>query len=710
MTSTLYSLGRACARHPWRALAAWLAVLAAVVTLSSLAGGTLRDQMTVPGTSSDRASARLTESFPAAAGAQAHLVATWPGTADAAAIARVRADLTRLDGVRTVEVRTSTDGHTALLGVRYDATKADIPLQPATDQLTAAGRPLAESGARVAVGGEVPESIQGPNGVAESIGVVAALIILLFAFGSALAAGLPLLVAGFGLGVGLSLITLLAAVTDVSTVSPTLGSMIGLGIGIDYALFVVARHRERLIAGDSPVEAAARANASAGRSVVFAGGTVLIAICGLAFSGIPGFASMGLAAGLVVAVTVLVSITLLPGLLAATGQRVFGRRVRTGRRTATALRSARAERMARVVVRRPLAWSVLATVALLALAAPALSMRLGQNDAGSERPSNPTRQAHDQVVDGFGPGVNGPLTIVVDRRTLSDGDITALRDRVGATGGVESISPIAVSPSGTTSVFHAVPTTGPQSAETHALARQLRNDLPAGADLTGPTAAMVDMTDVLADRLWLVIAAVLVATFVLLVFVFRSLVLPLKAVLTNLLSVGAAYGVMTLAFQTQWGAHLLGLGGPVPIPAWAPMVLFAILFGLSMDYEVFMLSRVRERYERSGNTREAVAAGLGDTARIIASAGAVMVAVALGFALDPSVMVKIIGVGLASAILVDVTIARLVLVPATMALLGDRNWYLPRWLGGRLPRAEQPAPLHGPAHAEAGSSAPSSVA
>jgi RND superfamily putative drug exporter len=355
--------------------------------------------------------------------------------------------------------------------------------------------------------------------------------------------------------------------------------------------------------------------------------------------------------------------------------------------------------MARVVVRRPLAWLIVAVVALLALAAPALNMRLGQNDAGSERPSNPTRQAYDQVAQGFGPGMNGPLVIVVDRHTLSDGDVATLRDRIGATAGVGSISPVAVSPDGTIAVLQAVPTTGPQSVQTHALVRRLQADLPAGADLTGPTAAMVDMTGVLAGRLWLVIGAVLLATSVLLVFVFRSLVLPLKAVLTNLLSVAAAYGIMTLAFQTQWGARLLGLSDPVPIPAWAPMVLFAILFGLSMDYEVFMLSRVRERYEQTGNTLEAVAVGLGDTARIITSAGAVMVAVALGFALDPSVMVKIIGVGLASAILVDVTVARLVLVPAAMALLGDRNWYLPRWLGRSPSSVPQPAPLDEPVHA-----------
>jgi putative drug exporter of the RND superfamily len=694
MTNALYTIGRACARHPMRTLAAWIAAVVAAVAVSALAGGTLYDQMTVPGTSSDRALTRLQAGFPDEAGAEAHLVARWPGNIDTPAVERVRADLAGLDGVRAVSVRTGDDGHTALLGVRYRAEIADVPLQAATDALTAQARPLTDSGAQVGVGGQVPEAIQGPNGVAEVIGVAAALVVLLLAFGSVLAAGLPLLMAAFGLGVGLSLITLLAAFTDVNTVSPTLGSMIGLGIGIDYALFVVARHRERLIEGDAPVDAAANANASAGRSVVFAGGTVLIAICGLAFSGIPSFASMGFAAALVVASTVLVSVTLLPALLAASGRRVFGRRVRSGRRPASsaAFRSPRAERLARVVVRRPLVSLVVAVVALLALAAPALNMRLGQNDPGGERPSNPTRQAYDLVAQGFGPGENGPLVVVVDRRALDGAQVRALHGSVGATQGVVSVSPVVVSPDGTTAVFQATPATGPQSARTHALVRRLQADLPRGADLTGPTAAIVDMTGMLAGRLWLVIAAVLAATFLLLVYVFRSVVLPLKAVLTNLLSVAAAYGVMTLAFQTELGARLLGLGGPVPIAAWAPMVLFAILFGLSMDYEVFMLSRVREHYEKTGDTREAVALGLSDTARIITSAGAIMVAVAVGFALDPGVMVKIVGVGLAAAILVDVTIARLVLVPATMALLGDRNWYMPRWLSRRARPAPRPAP------------------
>ncbi|MGX6603029.1 MMPL family transporter [Micromonosporaceae bacterium Da 78-11] len=660
MTDLLYRLGRSCARHPWRTVLAWLLVVAAATALSTFAGGVLRDDMTAPGTATDRAQQQLLRGFPDQVGAEAHVVATWPQRIDTSAVEKVRTRIGALPGVRTVSTR--TQGRTAMLVVRYRTALADLDARQVTARLTATAEPLGAAGAQVGVGGEVPESVQGPNGVAEAIGVVVALAVLLFAFGSVLAAGLPLLVAAFGLGLGLASISLLALFLDVNTVSPTLGSMIGLGLGIDYALFIVARHRAGLLAGLEPVEAAAQADAEAGRSVVFAGGTVLIALCGLAFSGVPSFASMGYAAGLVVAATVAVAVTLLPALLAAGGTRLLGRRAGTD------MRSLRAERLARTVARRPLPWLILAAVVLLALAAPALGMRLGQNDAGSERAASPTRQAYDLVAAAFGPGANGPLTIVADHRREPD-----LR-WLSTDPAVADVSPAVVSPDGRTAVISVTPSSAPQSAQTQDLVRRVRDRLPAGAGITGPTAAVVDLTDVLADHLWRVITAVLLASLVLLAVVFRSIVLPIKAVLTNLLSVGAAYGVMTLGFQTRPGAWLLGLDGPVPIPAWAPMVLFAILFGLSMDYEVFTLSRVRQRRLQTGDTVEAVALGLGDTARIITSAGAIMIAVAAGFALDPGVMVKIIGVGLAAAILVDVTIARLVLVPAVMVLLGERNW------------------------------------
>jgi RND superfamily putative drug exporter len=493
------------------------------------------------------------------------------------------------------------------------------------------------------------------------------------------------------------MIALLAAITEVNSVSPTLGSMLGLGVGIDYGLFVVARHRQALAARLSPVDAAAHATATAGRSVVFAGLSVLIGITGLVFSGVPSFASMGFASALVILACVVAAITLLPAVLAALGPRVFGRRARqraaqSGTLPADSFHSPGAERLARRVTRRPVLWLVISAITLLALAAPAVTMRLGQNDPGSESADKPTRQAFDLVAEGFGPGANGPLVAVVDRDQLDAAQLDTLRTRITFTPGVSALSPVTESADGRTAVFQIVPATAPASAETRDLVTRLRQHLPAGTDLTGPTAAMLDLTSALAERLWLVILVVLAATFILLMLVFRSLVLPAKAVIANLLSVAASYGVMTLLFQTDTGATLIGLDSTVPIAGWAPMVLFAILFGLSMDYEVFLLSSVREQHDAGLSNRDSVVHGLGASSKIIVCAAAIMIAVAAGFALDSSVVVKIIGVGMGAAILIDVTVVRMVLVPAAMAAFGTANWYHPRWLARRTvePRTEQP--------------------
>jgi putative drug exporter of the RND superfamily len=688
MTGALCRLGGACARHPWRVIAVWLAAIAMLAGLAAAIGGGYRDDDAAPGSSSARANAQIEAGFPQQAGAEAHVVARWPGHVDRAAVAAAGIRLRVLPGVREVQDRTSADGRTAMLVVRYRAKLTDLNYKKATGELTAAAAPLRQAGARIGVGGEVPEAIQGPSGTAEAVGVAAALVILLLAFGSVLAAGLPLLMAAAGLGAGLSLIGLLAAVTSVNSVSPTLGSMIGLGVGIDYALFIVAKYRDRMAAGSPPVVAAAEATATAGRSVAVAGTCVLIGITGLAFSGMPSFATMGVAAALVIVCTVTAAITLLPALLRLMGQRVFGRRARRAAQLpGTSFRSARAGRLAHAVIRRPGRSLAIGALLLIALTVPAASMRLGQNDPGSESPANPTRQAYDLVAQAFGPGANGPLEVVVNRDAVPAAALTTLAGRLAAMPGVAEVSAPALSPDGRTAVLQVIPATGPQQPQTRDLVDRLHHGvLPAGADLTGPTAVMADMTATLSGHLWRVMLAVLAATFALMVIVFRSVVLPAKAVITNLLSVAACYGVMTLAFQTQAGAWLLGLPGPVPIAAWAPIVLFAILFGLSMDYEVFMLSRVQDSYQRTGDPRGAVADGLTATARIITAAAAIMIAVAAGFAFDPSVMVKIIGVGMASAILVDVTIGRLLLVPAAMALLGARNWYLPRWLDRMLTR------------------------
>ena len=695
MTGVLHRLGGWCAAHPLRTILMWIGVVAAITVLAGLAGGALRDTMTVPGSSSERAAQSLAEGFPEQVGAHAHVVAhTTIGEIDEEALGRTEAAVRDIPRVAEVRSRLSDDGASALVNARFEVEVAELDAAGVTEALTDAGRPLAESGAQVAVGGQVPESVQGPNGVAEGFGVAVALVVLLLAFGSALAAGLPLVIAGVGVGAGIGLITLLAAVVDVNTVSPTLGAMLGLGVGTDYALFIIARHRQELAAGWNPVEAAASATSTAGRSVVIAGVAVLIGITGLVFSGIPSFASMGLAAGLVVLATMLVAITLLPAVLGLAGTRVFSRRARRAAALPMdSFHSPRAERLARRVVAHPKRWLAVSVLALLALAAPALAIRLGQSDAGSESADRATRQAYDLVSAAFGPGTNGPLLVVADREAVAQFD--GLAEDLATVDGVAQVSPPVVAPDGSTALVQVIPTTAPSDVATRDLVQRLADRLPDGVDITGPTAAAMDMTETLSGHLWWVILAVLSATFLLLLFVFRSLVLPLKAVVGNLLSVSASFGVLTLAFQTDLGARLLGLPGPIPIVAWAPVVLFAILFGLSMDYEVFMLSAIREQREAGVTGRAGIVAGLSSTTRIITSAAAIMVAVAAGFAFDPSVMVKIIGVGMATAILVDVTLVRMLLVPAAMALFGEANWYLPRWLTRILPEQVSPAGLAG---------------
>lgn len=395
----------------------------------------------------------------------------------------------------------------------------------------------------------------------------------------------------------------------------------------------------------------------------------------MAFCGIPGFSTMGLASGLVVAACVAVTITLVPAALALLGTRVFSRRHRRAAVLPTdSFNSPRAERWTRRVTRRPAVSLVAGVLLLLALSAPALSLRLGESDAGAERPGTATRVAYDLVSEGFGPGMNGPLIVVAG--TGSGVDPGVLAQQLRTTPGVADVTPVVRGSAGT-AVFNVLPTTGPQDAATAALAQRLRNQLPPDTDLTGPTATVQDMTNRIASRVGWVIAVVLGATFALLMLLFRSVLIPLKAVLGNLLSVGAAFGVLTLAVQTDAGAQLVGLPGPVPIAAWEPLVLFAILFGLSMDYEVFLMSAVRERHNAGADDRTAVIDGMAGTARIITSAAAIMIAVAVGFALDPSVMVTIFDVGMAVAILIDVTVVRMILVPAALALLGRANWWWP---------------------------------
>ena len=700
MSRLLYRLGRSTALHPWRTLAAWALTAVLAAGLASWVGGPLHDDYTLPGTESQSATELLKQHFPEYAGTDAHVVVHSDGAALApAALDRAAQHLAGLDHVTRVDPpQLSQDRHTAIIGAYYDAPVTDLDPATAQDDLTAATRSLSQAGYQVEFGGQLPENAYAPEGRAELIGIVAALVVLLLAFGSLLAAGLPLAVAIAGLGLGSVLVTVLAGSWDVSSVASTLGTMVGLGVGIDYALFVVSRHRDGLVDGLPVPEAAGTAVATAGKAVVFAGATVLVALSGLAFTGVPNFTTMGVATGLVVLTSVAAAVTLLPALLGLMKLRVFSRKrrrqVAAGEEIPTVSHSPRAARLAQKVSARPVLWTVVSLAVLGALAAPALGLRLGQSDAGAESTDNTVRRAYDLVSDGFGPGSNAPLMIVSDLHTASANQVDATARTVADVPGIAAVTPAVTSPDGQVSVFTAVPSSAPQDDATTRLVDTLRSDvLPDGMQITGFHATMVDFSAIMSDHLWQVVTVVVLSSLLLLLVQFRSIVVPIKAAVMNLLSVGAAYGVIALVFQTDAGAHLVGLPGQVPVAPYVPVLIFAVLFGLSMDYEVFLLSRIRESWLASGDPRTSVQQGLAQTARTISSAAAIMVMVFLGFAMDPIVVVKMIGVGMAAAVAIDATLIRLVLVPATMTLLGRANWWAPRWLRPVAPGAtgEEPA-------------------
>ncbi|MFF5263363.1 MMPL family transporter [Actinomadura viridis] len=688
MSRLLYRLGRAAALRPWRFIVAWVLVVGALGGLAGVAGGSLHDDYSLPGTGSQQATDLLTERFPALSGADARVVVhSRSGRLDPGPLEGARERLAALPHVSTVDpAMPSPDGATALLTVRYDVPVTELAPAETLDRLRGATADLTAAGHQVEFGGQVPENVTAPGGAAEAAGIVAALVILLLAFGSVVAAGLPLAVALAGLGAGVSGITLLAAFADVASTAPTLAMMTGLGVGIDYALFILTRHREGLASGLTVAEAAARATATAGLSVIFAGFTVLLALSGLVLSRVQVFMTMGFATGIVVAATVASAVTLLPAVLGLAGRRVLRRRDRAeGARIETG--SPRVRRWAEHVGRRPWPWLLAALVLMLTLAAPALGMRTWPSDASSEPTSNTARNAYDLVAEAYGPGANGPLLVAVDLRRSADTE--GLRARLAATEGVVSVAPARLSPDRAAAVLVVTPAYGPQDERVTGLVDRVRAGvLPPGAEITGLTAAYVDLSRVLDARLWPVIGAVVATSFLMLMIVFRSLLAPLKAALMNLLSIGAAYGALTAIFQWGWGAELLGLPHSVPVSSFIVLLMFAVLFGVSMDYEVFLLSRVREEWLRTGDARGSVSAGLAVTGRVITSAALIMVAVFLGFALDPGLVIKQMGVGLAVAVALDATVVRLVLVPATMALLGRANWWLPGPLDRLLPRID----------------------
>ncbi len=719
MSNWLYRLGRFAAHRRVLVVAAWIVIaLGAVVVDRTVGGGTV-DNFEVPGVESQQAVDLLKEKFPERAGATAMVVFHTPDgsvvdTDPAAGIAATVAEVRALEHVVAVTEplasprSISADGATAFASVQFDGSTADLG-RDAVDALIETAGPAEEAGVQVEYGGELPTVLkERTTGPAEMIGIVAALLILFITFRSVYSAILPLGVAVLGLVVGLSLVGLLGALIDIPSVAPRLGTMIGLGVGIDYALFILSRHRDNLEAGMDNTESIGQTNATAGQAVVVAGGTVVVAILGLQLAGIPFVGALGYSASLVVAVAVIVAITLLPALLGFAGPRVLAKSHRHAAEQAS-IHVASGEavevndghsgwvRWAHWVAFHPWRSAIASTLVLLVLAIPVLDMRLGQADAGTDPTSTTHRRAYDLLADGFGDGFNGPLLLTVDLGASGDTEVLdAIAVAVDADTGVSAVSPPEVNAAGDTAVITAIPTTKPQDQETSDLVHRLRDttlpEATAGTDATalvgGPTAGFIDQSDKIAGRLMWFIAAVVTLSFLLLMMVFRSILVPLKAALLNLLSIGAAYGVVVAVFQWGWGRSLIGLDEAVPIASFVPMMMFAILFGLSMDYEVFILSRIREEYYRGHSNIDSVVEGLGATAKVITAAALIMISVFLGFVASDDPVVKMMGIGLATAVAVDATIVRMVLVPSTMTLVGDANWWLPEWLDRILPRLD----------------------
>jgi len=691
MSNLLYRLGRSAATRPWVAIGSW-AVLALVVVASSVAFGRhLEESFEAPGLDSYQAAELLAGSQADQGGVTAHVVLK---ARDAAArLAPVQADLEALPHVLGTTSSVSPDGTIALIRVQYPAVghldASDLHnLKDAVADVRAGSPSMT-----VEAGGDLFFAFEeAPAGLGEVAGIVVAMIVLLIAFGSLVAMGLPIGMALFGLVIGITSMKLVTYLIDIPAWAPELAAMVGVGVGIDYALFLVTRHREHLAQGMPVAEAAGLALASAGQAVIFAGGTVVVAILGLLVAGIPFVTGGGVAISAMVLVMVLASVTLLPALLGLAGHRINGRRRRGdgAHRPSTGW-----YRWGAHVTRNATAYLVGGAVLMIALAAPVLALHLGFPDDGTKPESRTERRAYDLIADGFGPGANGPLVIAVD--ISQDGSVVApLAAAVAADPGITSVGDPTIDPTAGVATLVAQPTTSPQDVATQETVARLRSEVfptvldgtDATAHVGGQTATFADLGDRVQERMPRFVVAVLLLSFLLLTVLFRSVLVPLKAVLMNLLSVGAAYGVLVVVFQWGWAADLIGVESTVPIVSFIPLFMFAILFGLSMDYEVFLLSRVREEYRRHGDNTSAVIAGIAGTGRTITSAALIMVAVFSGFVLGSDPVVKMMGVGLATAIVLDATVVRLVLVPATMKLLGDANWWLPGWLDRLLPELD----------------------
>jgi RND superfamily putative drug exporter len=700
----------------------WLAALVVAVGLSATLAGKFTADYSAPGSDSRQAQDLLASRFPAQSGDTISVAVRSQGPVTApqtkAAVLALLGTLGHQAHVASVvnpyvtPGSVSADGTVVLGELRLDvANAADMPV-PDTEKLLGLAARASHPGLQVALGGQSVENAQQGQIGSEGLGLIAAALILLLTFGSVVAAGLPIAVALAGLGVSSGLTGLAAAAMPVPDWSTSLATMIGLGVGIDYALLMVTRFREWRAAGLEPEAATVATLDTAGRSVLLAGSTVVVSMLGLFAMGLSfmrGAAVVTIAAVLIVLAS---AMTLFPALLGYLGPRIDRLRVPLPRRWggSPSGREPGWLRWSRFVQRHRVAATFTGVVVLLALASPFLGTQFGFPDAGNDAVGTSGRTAYTITADGFGPGANGPLLLVAE---LPPGGGSAPLTRLGATlagvPGVAAVTPAQVNRAGDTAVLTVVPATGPQSHATEALVRHLRDTIipavTAGTGLSvhigGVTAASIDSTANIAKRIPLLIGGVVLLSMLLLLVSFRSVAVAIKAAAMNLLSVGAAYGVVALVLQGGWAGRLVGIDNATPLPAFVPVLMFAVLFGLSMDYEVFLVARMRETWLRTGDNATAIVQGLAGTARVITAAAAIMIAVFAAFIPSSVVVLKVIGIGMAAAILIDATVVRMLLVPAVMHLLGSRNWWLPSWLERLVPRvhveghAEQYAPARG---------------
>jgi RND superfamily putative drug exporter len=698
----LRSLAAWCYRRRRTVVVAWIIILVGSWGLAKTVGGDLLKTFSLPGTESQRTFDTLKETF-GQTGDPGQLVfkAKTGGSATSPQVkSEVDAIIAKLKAVKDNHIASVTtpwqqqpgdqlvstrDPSIAYARILFNVQSNDVPIAAANSMrsiVKASNSPTLQA----ELGGSMfTDQSQPPS---EFIGILAAVFILLFAFGSVLAMGLPIVTALFGIGTGLAITTLLARILDVPSFAPQVVAMIGIGVGIDYALFISTRYREALHEGAEPQAAVVHALDTSGRAVLFAGGTVVVSLLGLFLIGVSFIRGLAVGSSLGVLLVMAAAVTLLPAVLGFVGRTIDKWSLPMAKHRKPVEQTFWAK-WARMLQDNPWPYAIGGLALLLLLTVPALGLRLGVADNGNDPTSFTTRRAYDLLSEGFGPGFNGPLLLA--SKVTSPDQIAAanrLSEAIKATPGVAAVSPAIVSPNGTGVLLQVVPTGSPQDQSTTELVHRLRDVVVPSStagngmnvNVGGQTAIGVDLADTLGQRMPYMFLSILLLSFVLLMLVFRSLLVPLKAVIMNLLSIGAAYGVIVAIFQNGWFKNLVGIGKQGPIEAWVPMMLFAIVFGLSMDYEVFLLSRIKEEYDQTHDNATAVAHGLAKTARLITAAAAIMVCVFASFILSDLRVLKLIGFGLAFAVFIDATVVRMVLVPATMELLGDKNWWFPKML------------------------------